>query len=113
VSLARLLALAAAGAAALALAASAAGTTIPDPNDVNGTLDLRTLTATSSAGAGWVTVTVRTWGTWMNGVLASAGPNRLVVLFDTDLDDATEYRARIVRLQRALVVVLSGQVPHT
>ncbi len=106
-SLARLLALAAATVAALALAAPAMGATLSDPNDVSGKLDLRTLTGRSSSG--FVTVTVRTWGTWANSVLASTGPNRLVVLFDTDLDGASEYRARIVRIDSALVALLSGQ----
>jgi hypothetical protein len=106
-SCARLLAFAAASVAALALAATATGATLSDPNDVSGKLDLRTLTGRSSSGL--VTVTVRTWGTWANSVLASPGPNRLVVLFDTDLDGASEYRARIARVGSALVALLSGQ----
>lgn len=105
----RLLAAAGALAGALVLAVPAAGTTITDPNDVAGKLDLRSVAGTQSE-SGLLTVTIKTWGKWTNGVLPASGSvNRLHVLFDTDLDGATEYRARIVSVGGALVAVISGQ----
>jgi hypothetical protein len=94
-------------AGALALASSAFTATVSDPNDVPGKLDLRSVTATSSSG--FVRVTVRTWNTWTNAVLASPGPNRLVALFDTNLDGTSDYRGRILRSGGMLIVLLSGQ----
>lgn len=92
--------------AALVLAAPAAAATIADADDTAGSLDVRKVTATSTASS--VKVTVTTWGSWSSSVLASA-KNRLVVLFDSDLDGTAEYRGRIVESGGALVVLLSGQ----
>lgn len=91
---------------ALAAVSPAVGVTATDPDDTAGKLDVRKVIATDTASS--VTVTVKTWGSWSTGVLASS-ENRLVVLFDSDLDGVVDYRGRVIRSDGVLVLLLSGQ----
>ncbi len=101
------IAAAATAALLLSLAASAA-VAATDPNDVAGKLDLHRLTATKDSKNAPLTVTVRTFPSWKKSILAASGPNRLIVLFDTDGDGVSDFSGMVEFAGGALSVLISG-----
>ena len=81
-----------------------------DPDDVSGSLDIRDFKA--DQGNGLLTVTLSTYDAWdpsvLTGTPTAPGPNTLTVLYDVDLDQKADYRARLIFSGGRLSAFISG-----
>jgi hypothetical protein len=80
----------------------------PDPRD-RGRLDVRLLELSRSPEA--LIVTIRTRTRWARHLLERRTRNRFLVMFDTDGDSRTDYRGRVVRIERSLRLRVSKPGP--
>ena len=83
-----------------------------DPDDVDGQLDIRDLTAKRTGGL--LAVSLKTYEPWSANVLVGpapnkTGPNRLVILYDIDLDGEPDYRGKIIYFGGTLSLYITGQ----
>jgi hypothetical protein len=83
-----------------------------DLNDVGGPLDLELASAVRIGDL--LAVSVTTYEGWDEDLLTGPrldkqGPNRLTILYDTDLDDRADYTGKVVFAEGALSLVISGQ----
>jgi hypothetical protein len=83
-----------------------------DPDDVDGQLDIRDLNAKRTSGL--LAVSLTTYEPWSSNVLVGpapnrAGPNRLVILYDVNLDGVTDYRGKIVFVDGTLSLSITGR----
>jgi hypothetical protein len=83
-----------------------------DPDDVTSPLDLESASAVRTGDL--LAVSVTTYEQWAEGVLSGPrierpGPNRLTLLYDTNLDQRADYTGRIIFAEGALSVVIAGQ----
>ena len=83
-----------------------------DLNDVGGPLDLERATAVRTGDL--LAVSLTTYEAWEDDLLTGPsfdkqGPNRLTVLYDTDLDDRADYTGKIVFTEGALSLVIAGE----
>jgi hypothetical protein len=83
-----------------------------DPDDVDGQLDIRDLTAKRTGGL--LAVSLKTYEPWSANVLVGpapnkTGPNRLVILYDIDLDGVPDYRGKIIYFGGTLSLYITGQ----
>jgi hypothetical protein len=95
--------------------ATSAGTTTEasagtDPDDTSGSLDIRDFRATRRGAL--VTITISTYEAWDESVLTGdpldPGPNTLMVLYDVDLDQKADYRAKLIFAGGRLSAFISG-----
>jgi hypothetical protein len=82
-----------------------------DLNDVGGPLDLARASAVRTGDL--LAVSVTTYEGWDDDLLTGPridqqGPNRLTVLYDTDLDGRADYTGKIIFAEGALSLVISG-----
>ena len=81
-----------------------------DPDDVSGSLDIRDFKA--KQGNGLITITLSTYDAWASNVLAgdplAPGPNTMTFLYDVDLDQKPDYRAKLVYTGGKLSAFISG-----
>ncbi len=81
-----------------------------DPDDVPGSLDIRDFKARQ--GNGLITITLSTYDAWASNVLAgdplAPGPNTMTFLYDVDLDQKPDYRAKLVYTGGKLSAFISG-----
>jgi hypothetical protein len=82
-----------------------------DLNDVGGPLDLERATAVRTGDL--IAVSITTYEAWEDDLLTGPrldkqGPNRLTVLYDTDLDDRADYTGKVIFAEGALSLVISG-----
>ncbi len=94
---------------------SAAATTTEkpsfDPDDVDGQLDIHDLTAKRMGDL--LAVSLKTYEPWSSNVLVGpapnkTGPNRLVILYDVDLDGVPDYRGKIIYVGGTLSLYITG-----
>jgi hypothetical protein len=83
-----------------------------DPDDVEGQLDIRDLSAKQTSGL--LAVSLKTYEPWSSNVLVGpapnqAGPNRLVILYDVNLDGVPDYRGKIVFVGGNLSLSITGR----
>lgn len=83
-----------------------------DLNDVGGPLDLERATAVRTGDL--LAVSITTYEAWEDDLLTGPsfdkqGPNRLTVLYDTDLDDRADYTGKIVFTEGTLSLVIAGE----
>lgn len=100
------------------VATTAATETVSEPglgedlNDVGGPLDLELASAVRIGDL--LAVSVTTYEGWKDDLLAGPmldkqGPNRLTILYDTDLDDRADYTGKVVFAEGALSLVIAGE----
>src|SRR5919106_441918 len=83
-----------------------------DLNDVGGPLDLERASAVRIGDL--LAVSVTTHEGWEDDLLAGPrldrqGPNRLTILYDTDLDDRADFTGKVVFAEGALPLVIGGE----
>jgi hypothetical protein len=83
-----------------------------DPDDVEGQLDIRDLNAKRTGDL--LAVSLTTYEPWSSNVLVGpapnqAGLNRLVILYDVNLDGVPDYRGKIVFVGGTLSLYITGQ----
>ena len=83
-----------------------------DLNDVGGPLDLELASAVRIGDL--LAVSVTTYEGWADDLLTGPrldkqGPNRLTILYDTDLDDRADYTGKVVFAEGALSLVIAGE----
>jgi hypothetical protein len=83
-----------------------------DPDDADGPLDVRSVSAVRTGDL--LAVSIMTYEPWDDDVLAGlagrpTGPERLRVLYDTDLDGNADYVGEIVYAGEALSVFIAGR----
>jgi hypothetical protein len=83
-----------------------------DLNDVGGPLDLQRASAVRTGDL--LAVSVTTYEEWEDDLLTGPridkqGPNRLTVLYDTDLDGRADYTGKIIFAEGALSLIISGE----
>jgi hypothetical protein len=83
-----------------------------DLNDVGGPLDLELASAVRIGDL--LAVSVTTYEGWEDDLLTGPrldkqGPNRLTILYDTDLDDRADYTGKVVFAGGALSLVIAGE----
>jgi hypothetical protein len=83
-----------------------------DLNDVGGPLDLELASAVRIGDL--LAVSVTTYEEWDEDLLTGPrldkqGPNRLTILYDTDLDDRADYTGKVVFAEGILSLAISGQ----
>jgi hypothetical protein len=81
-----------------------------DPDDVAGSLDIRDFKAKRAGSL--ITITISTYEAWNGSVLTgdplAPGPNTLTVLYDVDLDQKADYRAKLIYSGGRLSAFISG-----
>jgi hypothetical protein len=81
-----------------------------DPDDVSGSLDIRDFGAKRKGAL--ITITISTYEAWEPSVLTgnplAPGPNTMTVLYDVDLDQKADYRAKLVYAGGHLSAFISG-----
>jgi hypothetical protein len=81
-----------------------------DPDDVAGSLDIRDFKAKRKGSL--ITITISTYEAWDESVLTgdplAPGPNTLTVLYDVDLDQKADYRAKLIFSGGRLSAFISG-----
>jgi hypothetical protein len=83
-----------------------------DLNDVGGPLDLEVASAVRIGDL--LAVSVTTYEEWADDLLTGPrldkqGPNRLTILYDTDLDDRADFTGKVVYAEGALSLVIAGE----
>jgi hypothetical protein len=83
-----------------------------DPDDVDGQLDVRNFNATRTGEL--LAVSLTTYEAWNSSVLAGpqlgrAGPNRLTIVYDVDLDGTVDYRGKVIWAEGALSLMITGE----
>ena len=83
-----------------------------DPDDVDGQLDIRNLNANRTGDL--LAVSLKTYEPWSSNVLVGpgpnrAGPNRLTIFYDIDLDGFPDYRGKIIYSGGALSLYITGE----
>jgi hypothetical protein len=94
-------------------AASGAGAGTTDPDDVSGSLDLKTVEGEREDDL--LRLRLETYGPWAPTVLrgrgssiVKPGPNRMTVSYDTDLDGKPNYRGKVIFAGGSLSIVITG-----
>lgn len=88
-------------------ASSAERGTALDADDVDGRLDLAKLRFYKPGKKSHIVITVKTYEPWGKRALR-LNVNKLVVLLDVDRDGSRDYRARIRKAGKKLIVIISG-----
>jgi hypothetical protein len=76
-----------------------------DPDDVSGKFDINYIEANRNTG---VEIEATMFGKISKKLFAKSAGNRVIVLFDADNDGSSDYRGRIVKSGKKLIVLIKG-----